>query len=104
MPSKRKHLTLEQKKQLIADNDAGKSVEDLVKKFDASKSGVYKVIGERKSILKQFEDGTDIVEPPPISIAEVSKALDILQSFMEQNADYEAVKLMDKVEKTLDSI
>lgn len=50
------------------------------------------------------EDGTEIIEPPPISIAEASKALDILQSFVEQNAGYEAVKLMDKVEETIDSI
>lgn len=50
------------------------------------------------------EDGTEIIEPPPISFAEASKALDILQSFMEQNAGYKAVNLVDKLEEELDSI
>lgn len=50
------------------------------------------------------EDGAEIIEPPPISIAEASKALDILQSFMEQNAGYKAVNLVDKLEEEFDSI
>jgi hypothetical protein len=56
MPPKRKHLNLKQKKQLITDNDVGKTIDGLVQKFDASKSGAYNIIGERKSIMEQFEN------------------------------------------------
>src|SRR4051812_11715011 len=59
MPPKRKHLTLAQKKQLIADNDAGSSIDDLKQKYDIGKATVYKIINDRNSILEQIDDGGD---------------------------------------------
>lgn len=59
MPPKRKHLTLEQKKELITDRDAGKSIDDLKQKFGVGKTAVYDVLNNRKSVLEQVEDGTD---------------------------------------------
>jgi hypothetical protein len=50
------------------------------------------------------EDDAEIVEKPPITISEAAKALDVLQSFMEQNADYEYVKLVDKLEEKVNTI
>jgi hypothetical protein len=50
------------------------------------------------------EEEAEIVELPPITIAEASKALDVLLSFMEQNSDYETVKMVDKLEDKLDAI
>jgi len=56
---KRKHLSLEQKKQLIADKDAGKSIDDLKKNYGIGKTAVYDIINDRKTVLKQAEDGAD---------------------------------------------
>jgi predicted DNA-binding protein YlxM (UPF0122 family) len=59
MPPKRKHLTLEQKSELISDKDAGKSIDDLKQKYGIGKTAVYDVINNRAAILKQIEDGGD---------------------------------------------
>ena len=59
MPSKKKHLTLEQKIQLIADKDSGSSIDDLKQKFGVGKTAVYDIVNDRKEILKQIEDGAN---------------------------------------------
>jgi hypothetical protein len=40
MPAKRKNLTIEEKKKLIDENDAGKSVDALVPSFGVSESEI----------------------------------------------------------------
>ena len=58
-PQKRKHLTIEDRKKLIDEKDAGKSVDDLVSRFAISKSEVYKILNDRKSIVDKIDEGVN---------------------------------------------
>lgn len=102
MARKRKDLTLEQKKQLIADKDAGKSVDDLKKKFGIGKSTVYDIINDWKSIFAKIDDGADPKKKRmKLEETQLNDAALSLQSFIEQNAGYKAVKLIDKLKTIL---
>lgn len=59
MSPKRTHLTFEQKKELISDREAGRSIDYLKRKFCIGKTSIYHILSSQKLILGQIDDGVN---------------------------------------------